>query len=383
MKILIAVGVRRAREAGAAGVAFNHAEELQKLGHQVETWFLDDLLQRARWPARFEQLEFAFAVSRCIRGNPRRFDVVNLHAPCGCVYGFSRKLFSSPGLPPYVFTMQGSEERYTLAMRLEHRKGRASNFSFKNRVWHRLYHQTMYDLSISTADFGAVADREGWIMSELKYNHPPGRIWYVPNGASPDFIQPRSFTESPPDRLLYVGTWLDRKGIYYLVDTFTELAAHLPHVTLTVAGCVSSEEHVKADFPVNLRSRVNVLPFLSRDAMADLYASHDIFVFPSLVEGMPLTLLEAMASAMPVVTTSSSGMADIVENDFNGLLVPAADSSALSAAIHRLYEDLGLRKKLGVAAQETVRRYTWQTIARQLEHLLKLAVRGREPGVLS
>jgi glycosyltransferase involved in cell wall biosynthesis len=117
--------------------------------------------------------------------------------------------------------------------------------------------------------------------------------------------------------------------------------------------------------------------------MADLYASHDIFVFPSLVEGMPLTLLEAMASAMPVVTTSSSGMADIVENDFNGLLVPAADSSALSAAIHRLYEDLGLRKKLGVAAQETVRRYTWQTIARQLEHLLKLAVRGREPGVLS
>ena len=197
--------------------------------------------------------------------------------------------------------MQGSEERYTLAMRLEHRKGRASNFSFKNRVWHRLYHQTMYDLSISTADFGAVADREGWIMSELKYNHPPGRIWYVPNGASPDFIQPRSFTESPPDRLLYVGTWLDRKGIYYLVDTFTELAAHLPHVTLTVAGCVSSEEHVKADFRVNLRSRVNVLPFLSRDAMADLYASHDIFVFPSLVEGMPLTLLEAMASAMPVV----------------------------------------------------------------------------------
>jgi hypothetical protein len=188
MKILIAVGVRRAREAGAAGVAFNHAEELQKLGHQVETWFLDDLLQRARWPARFEQLEFAFAVSRCIRGNPRRFDVVNLHAPCGCVYGFSRKLFSSPGLPPYVFTMQGSEERYTLAMRLEHRKGRASNFSFKNRVWHRLYHQTMYDLSISTADFGAVADREGWIMSELKYNHPPGRIWYVPNGASPAFL---------------------------------------------------------------------------------------------------------------------------------------------------------------------------------------------------
>jgi hypothetical protein len=84
MRILIAAGVRSNREAGAAGVAFHHAEELQKRGHQVETWFLNDLLDPPRWPARFEQLEFAFKVSRRIRDNPKLYDVVNLHAPCGC-----------------------------------------------------------------------------------------------------------------------------------------------------------------------------------------------------------------------------------------------------------------------------------------------------------
>jgi len=345
----------------------------------VENWFLDDLLKPARWPARLEQLEFAFAVSRRIRKNPKQFDVVNLHAPFGCVYGFSRRLLSSPDLPPYVFTMQGSEERYTLAMRLEHRKGRASNFSFKNRIWHRLYQQTMYDFSVSTADFGAVADREGWIISELKYNHPPGRIWYVPNGTSPEFFQPCSFTDAPANRLLFVGTWLDRKGVYYLVESFAELASRLPQLSLTVAGCISSEEQVKADFPADFRPRVSVLPFVNRDAMPNLYASHDIFVFPSLVEGMPLTLLEAMASAMPVVTTSSSGMADIVENEFNGLLVPAADSSALTSAIHRLCEDSRLRMNLGLAAQATARRYTWQAIGGLLEHVLKLALQVRNP----
>jgi glycosyltransferase involved in cell wall biosynthesis len=377
MKILIATGVRRVREAGAAGVVFNHAEELQKRGHQVETWFFDDILQPPRWPARFQQLEFAFAVSRRIHKSPAQFDVANIHAPCGCVYGLSRKLFSSAALPPYVFTLQGSEERFVQAMRLEHRKGRTSNFSFRNRVWHRVYHQTMYDFSLSTADFGAVSDREGWIMSELKYHHPPGRVWYIPNGTTPEFFQPHSFTDSPANRLLFVGTWIDRKGTYYLVDSFAQLAPRFPQLSLTIAGCMVPEDQVKADFPSDLRPRVTVLPFLTRDAMRGLYASHDMFVFPSLVEGMPLTLVEAMASAMPVVTTISSGMADIVENGFNGLLVPAADSSALASAILRLYDDAALRKNLGLAAQETARRYTWDAIAAQMEHVLTLAVRAR------
>jgi len=262
--------VLRAREAGAAGVVFNHAEQLEKLGHQVDSWFFDDVLPSPRWPTRFRDLEFAVAVSSRLRRQPQQYDVVNLHAPWGCVYGLSRKWFPSVELPPYVFTMQGSEERFARAMKLEHRKGRAANFAWKNRVWHRLYHQTMYDFSISTADFGAVANREGWILSELKYGHPPGRISYVPNGVSEEFFQPRIFADVPANRLLYVGTWLDRKGIHYLADAFTALAARSPEIQLTVAGCILAEEQVKAYFPIAIRNRISVLPFLSsrRDARA-------------------------------------------------------------------------------------------------------------------
>ena len=189
MKILIAIGVTRSKEAGAAGVVLNHADQLQKLGHQVETWFIDDLLSSPRWPARFQELEFAFAVARCIRQKPLQFDVVNIHAPWGCVHGLSRKFWPSGALPPYVFTLQGSEERYAVAMRFEEKKGRASHFSWKNRVWQRLYRQTMYDIALSTADFGNVANREGWILCELKYGHAPGRIWYIPNGTNRNFFR--------------------------------------------------------------------------------------------------------------------------------------------------------------------------------------------------
>jgi glycosyltransferase involved in cell wall biosynthesis len=374
LKILIAIGVLRQREAGAAGVVFNHAEQLEKLGHKVDCWFFDDILPSPRWPARFRDLEFAAAVSTRIRRQPEQYDVVNLHAPWGCLYGLSRKWFPSQQLPPYVFTMQGSEERFARAMKLEHQKGRAANFAWKNRAWHRLYHQTMYDFSISTTDHGAVANREGWILSELKYGHPPGRIWYVPNGVGENFFQHREFANSSADRLLYVGTWLDRKGIYYLAEAYTDLASRSPGLQLTVAGCTIPEEQVKACFPAEIHNRISVLPFLARDAMPRLYASHDIFVFPSLVEGMPLTLLEAMAAAMPVVTTNTCGMSDLIEDETNGLLVSAADAAALGSAIERFRSSPDLMRTLGLRAQESARRYTWDRIARQMEHVLQLAV---------
>jgi glycosyltransferase involved in cell wall biosynthesis len=378
MKILIASGVRRVREAGGAGVVFHHAEGLQKLGHQVETWFFDDILPKTKWPARFQELEFAVAISRQIRKEPGRFDVVNLHAPWGCVYGISRTVFPSRELPPYVFTMQGSEERYELVMRLEARKGRATNFAWKNRVWHRLYHQMMYDFSIGRADFGAVANREGWILSELKYGLAPGRVWYVPNGPDTSFFRERKFGVGPARRLLYVGTWLDRKGVHYLAEAFAILARRIPQLTLTVAGCMVPEDVVRQEFAEDARAKVTVLPKVSRAEMPEIYVSHDAFVFPSLVEGMPLTMCEAMATAMPVVTTNTCGMADVIEDGVNGLLVAPADANAFACAVGHLCGEPELLRKLGIAGQETIRRYTWDSIAHKMERILRLALESRK-----
>src|SRR5580704_16841570 len=122
----------------------------------------------------------------------------------------------------------------------------------------------MYDFSISRADFGAVANREGWILAELKYGHAPGRVWYVPNGTDASFFRERSFEAGPARKLLYVGTWLDRKGVFYPAEAFGMLAAHVPELTLTVAGCMASEEIVKGAFREDARAKVAVIPKVSR-----------------------------------------------------------------------------------------------------------------------
>ncbi len=377
MKILIAIGVSRQKEAGAAGVVFNHAAELVRRGHSVECWFLEDVLKRPARPKRFEALIFAMGVSKRILKERAKYDVVNLHAPCGCAYGIARSCFRARGAPPYVMTMQGSEERYVLAMRIEERKGRAWNFRWKNRMWHRIYHQKMYDYSIKTADYGAVANREGWICAELKYKREPGLIWYVPNGVEERFFAPREFSEKSACELLFVGTWLDRKGVYYLAEAFQMALQRIPGLRLTVAGCSAPAEKVKEMFAAEARERVNVLPFVPREEIPAIYAAHDVFVFPSLVEGMPLTLLEAMATGMPVVTTNTCGMADVVEDEVNGLLVPAADAEKLAGGIERLCESAELRKRLGLAGQETMRRYTWERVTGQMEKILLLAAQDK------
>lgn len=386
MRIVIAIGVHRHKEAGAAGVVLNHAAELQKRGHEVECWFLEDVLQAPVNWKRFEALYFAKEVARRIAKETGRFDVANVHAPWGCIYGRWRKRNGEAGGPPYVLTMQGSEERYVEMMKLEERKGRAWNFKWKNRLWHRIYHQRMYDKSIETADYGVVANREAWICAELKHKRGPGRFWYVPNGTEERFFIAREFSPGGANKLLFVGTWLDRKGIYYLADAFATLARENPALRLTVAGCSAAEAEVKKMFAAETRDCVTVIPFVKRDEIVDLYAGHDIFVFPSLVEGMPLTLLEAMATGMPVVTTNTSGMADVVEDGANGLLVPAADAEALAVRTQKLCQSAELRKRLGLAAQETMRKYTWQRVAEQLEKVFELAVRNsrlrssRSPG---
>ena len=379
MNILIASSASKRREGGVAGVVHNLAEELEKLGHQVVCLFLEDILDRPVFPKRLENVYFATRVAAFVLRDPQRFSVVNIHAPGGYVYGLLRRLSPSKGYPPYVMTMHGLEERRMYAMSRESKKGRAWYFNLKNRLWHRVYHLPSFFSSIKTADYAICLNREARSALQLKYKRESDRVWYIPNGVEDRFFISREYHPEPAFRLLYVGTWLDHKGVYYLRDAFQVLAAHAPALRLTIAGCLTPAEQVKSLFDPSVRPQIDVIPFVSSTEMTDLYGRHDIFVFPSLVEGMPLVLLEAMATGMPVVTTETCGMMDVVEDGVNGLLVPAADASALTEAIGRLVECADLRRRLGQAAQETMRRYTWDKIARKVEKVFALAAQNGKP----
>ena len=116
--------------------------------------------------------------------------------------------------------------------------------------------------------------------------------------------------------------------------------------------------------------------------MPALYAEHDVFLLPSLMEGMPIVLLEAMATGMPVVTTETCGMMDLVEDEYNGLLVKPADSASFTAAVTRLMTSSELRCQVGQAAQQTARRHVWKIVAERLEHVFQLACQAAASSTL-
>lgn len=377
MRILMIAGGNGKAEGGVAGIVHNLTRELTNLGHSVTPKFMTDLLPNARWPARFHTVEFAVEIVRHVRKVSCEFDVIHIHAPFGFAYGLARRWRGPSAGPPYVMTMHGLEERRNYAMGREAKKGRADYFRWKNRVWQRVYHMPTYRWSFETADQCVVTNRETKVYLECRYLVPRERVWFISNGVGKEFFQEHSFARGIANRILFVGTWIDHKGIYYLVEAFKKVLVSIPEAQLTVAGTALSEDLVRRYFPPEAQNRLNVKCFVTRGEMPDLYAQHDVFVLPSLMEGMPLALLEAMASGMPVVTTESCGMVDVVEDSHTGLLVPPGDAESLSQAIVRLCRDPDLRVRLGDAARTYMTRHTWSHTAGEHEQVYRLAMGSR------
>jgi glycosyltransferase involved in cell wall biosynthesis len=371
MRILMAACSLRRREGGASGVVMELARQLEGFGHEVDMAFREDLLGQETPPHRFDELQFASRLARRIFDEPDRYSVVNLRAPSGCVYGFQRRYGGKRNGPPYVMTLDGLEERRVYVQRAEAKKGAAWDFRLKNRLWHRLYHLPRFRMSIRTADWAICSNQEIWSYLQLVYGLDSRRVAYIPYGVDPRFFQKREYRNGTTPRLLYIGTWLEQRGTRYLAEAFAILAQKLPGIRLTVLGSLSPAEAVQNYFAAPLRQQVQVIPLVPAAQIPEVYLQHDIFVFPSFVEGLPLVLLEAMATGLPVVTTETCGMMDVVKNGWNGLLIPPGDANAIAAAVMQLSQSLELRIRLGQAAQQTMSAYTWEKIARQVEAVLQ------------
>ena len=148
---------------------------------------------------------------------------------------------------------------------------------------------------------------------------------------------------------------------------------------MTFAGCGCPPQMILDFFGPDLASTIIVKPVVPAEQMHELFGAHDIFLFPSLMEGQPTVVLEALASGMPVITTETCGMPDYIVDHINGLLIPPADSSAIEQAVLCLAQSLDLRQQLGRVAQQSMSGYTWERSAQALERLFRQAIDRKGP----
>ena len=172
---------------------------------------------------------------------------------------------------------------------------------------------------------------------ERRFNVPRSKISVVPNAADLDEIDaagrtpPTDWPVQPGQRAALLLARLEtEKG----VDIAVRAAAAVPEIALVIAGEGSCRDALETLVTqLGIRDRVHFLGH--RTDPAALLAGADVFVLPSLAEGFPLSVVEAMAAGVPVVASDIGGTREAVEQEHTGLLVPPSDADALAAAIRR------------------------------------------------
>lgn len=157
-------------------------------------------------------------------------------------------------------------------------------------------------------------------------------------------------------RVLFVGQIGERKGISYLLKAYDSFKK--PDTELLLVGDFVTGSDVYKPFAGLFRHSQN----LPQGHLPPIFGSADVFVLPTLVEGMPLVVLEAMASGLPVIVTPH-GPADVVRDGVDGYIVPCADSEAIAERLERLYRDPELRVEMGRNARLSAERWSWSRYA--------------------
>jgi glycosyltransferase involved in cell wall biosynthesis len=158
----------------------------------------------------------------------------------------------------------------------------------------------------------------------------------------------------PSDHIfLTVGRLVTQKGHSFLLDAIPEVVAAFPAARFVFVGDGPLRPELE-DRVAALRIQ-DLVRFLGiRDDIPLLLSTADGFILPSLWEGLPIALLEAMSAGLPVIATDVEGVDEVIQNGENGLLVPPADPTALAAAILHMLSDPNLCNQFALDGQELI-----------------------------
>lgn len=357
---------------GAEYVLLQLSEELRRRGHTVVPvgpeqgvgWLRDKL--RA---AGFEREKFTLRRPLdwgCVRGlrevfARRRVELVHSHEFTMAVYGAMAARLSRL---PHLITMHGNE-RMTRALR----RRIALRWAFRN---------SWATVAVSSATKQSL-DRDLGLA--------PGVVRVIRNGiprrpGNPDPVRRELGVRPGEVLLLAVGNLDPRKGHIVLLRALARLEAEglgVPWRLAIAGGRGGPERDRLAAFAAEHRMSDRVHLLLKRDDVPDLNAAADVFCMPSLWEGLPLALLEAMLAGKAIVASAASGIPEAIADGEQGLLVPPGDDAALAGALGKVLRDPDLRDRLGEAARRRAEaEFTIERMADRYERLYAdaLAARG-------
>jgi glycosyltransferase involved in cell wall biosynthesis len=173
----------------------------------------------------------------------------------------------------------------------------------------------------------------------------------------------RSLPKNDEWRFVQAGRLIEKKGLPVTLRAFAAFQKKYPNATLTIAGegpMLGELQHLARELDVD--ARISFTGFISQEQLRDIYYRSHIFLHPSQTghdgnqEGVPNSMLEAMASGLPVFATRHGGIPEAIENGVSGMLVPERDHVALARALLNAAEDPAFLSRITHSGSEVVRR---------------------------
>lgn len=196
------------------------------------------------------------------------------------------------------------------------------------------------------------------------YGLPKERVPVVYNGVDLSRCLPKeSYSAGETFRILHIGRFNEQKNHGLLLRVFQRLSQEIPGLSLELIGegelrqeveCRTKELGIR-DRVTFLGSRSNVYPYLQKA---------DLFLLPSKYEGIPMTIIEAMGTGLPIVATAVGGVPDMLKNGEDGLTVLCEEEAVVNACASLILDE-ALREKLGRAARNHAVRFSAETMGKQ------------------
>ena len=200
-------------------------------------------------------------------------------------------------------------------------------------------------------------------------------IFILYNGADPEQYKP-NICETNKVNILFMGVLGSRKGSYDLINAFLLIYEKFPKVRLILGGDGEVEKTRSMVRENSIDDRVKLKGWLSGQDKIDAFREADIYILPSYNEGLPVSILEAMAAGLPIIATPVGGIPEAVLDEVNGYLVTPGDIHSISRALDRLCSDSALRKAMG---KESIRlineKFNLNQIVRDLYNLYRVALK--------
>lgn len=205
----------------------------------------------------------------------------------------------------------------------------------------------------------------------LRLGCSPDKLSIIPNGVDLSIFKPACDIKSN-NLVVWHGWLVPNKGLEYLIEAlYFVINNGCPSIKLFLIGDGPLKKYlINLVNRLHLNSNVVFVGKLALNEIPKYLQQANVYVYPSLREGMPWALLEAMACGVPIVGSDIPGIRDVITHGKNGLLVPPKDSLALAKAIMSLMVDSDLRYQLGHKGWElAVKEYDWAKICNKVEEI--------------